>query len=69
MTLCQAYNNINNRGITPWMAYAIIKWNAEFIIYNSDQLRRFPDLDYVYIRKGEGFPNSPVGRFEEIKIN
>jgi len=60
MTLCEAYNRVNSKGMTPWIAYGIIKWNDGYCILGSEYIKRFPDLKYLYIRKGEAFPNSPV---------
>jgi hypothetical protein len=42
------------------MAYGILKWNDGYIIFYTQQIKRFPDLDYIYIRKGEAFPKPPI---------
>lgn len=59
MTLCQAHKVIKDKGITPWMAWAILKGKDGYSICGTRQIKRFPDLDYIYIRKGDAFPNEP----------
>lgn len=68
MTLCEAYKFVNSKGITPWMAYGILKWNDGYCIFHTQEIKRFPDLDYVYIRKGEAFPKKPISTFKPIKL-
>ena len=68
MTLCQAYNTIQSKGMTPWMAYAILKWNDEFCIFSTQQIKKFPKLCYLYIRKGERFPGNPILDFPDKLI-
>lgn len=69
MTLCQAYNIINNKGITPWMAYAISKWNNEYCIYETLEIKKHLDLNIIYIRKGECFPGNPILKFNTINYD
>ena len=60
MTLEEAIEIIGRRGLTPWMAWGVLKWNDGCIICATDYIRDNPDLDYLYIKKGQCFPEKPI---------
>lgn len=66
MTLCEAIKIVDSKGITPWMAWGVLKWNGDYVICDTSYMKRFPDLPYVYVRKGEAFPNPPLFPFYKI---
>jgi len=56
MTLEEAIEIIDSKGINPWMAWGVIKWNDGYCIVTSDHMKRHPDLEIVYIKKGNEWP-------------
>lgn len=42
------------------MAWGIIEWNDEYAICDTQHIKRFPNGNYIYIRKGECFPREPL---------
>ena len=70
MNLCKAINVIKSRGLTPWMAYAIIKRNNDYIICDTAYIKRFPNLEYVYMKKGKEFPKNAlfIKRLHELLL-
>lgn len=60
MTICQAYNLVHRKGITPWMAWGIMKWNNEYIIVETQFIKKHKDAELVLIRKGACFPGKPL---------
>jgi hypothetical protein len=60
MTLEVAKKTIESRGITAWMAWGILRENNEFVIVPTSFIKKFPNKDYLYIRKGSEFPKEPL---------
>lgn len=67
MTLCKAYKTVKEKRMTAWMCYGISKWNDSYCVFETLHMKKFPNQKYIYVRKGEGFPNPP--NYVERKIN
>ena len=62
MTLEEAITLVNSKGISPWTAWGVYAMNDGFVIADTSYMKRFPDVDYVYVRKGDNFPNTGFNR-------
>ena len=60
----QAITTIKNKPISPWMAYAITPWNKGFIIADTAYIKRNPNTNYEFIRKGDMFPLNSAFTFK-----
>ena len=59
MLLCEAYIKVNNKGITPWMAWGIKKYNDGYSIVDTQFIKKFKE-ECIYIKSGQLFPGEPV---------
>lgn len=42
------------------MAWGIIEWNNEYAICDTQYIKRFPNKNYIYVKRGECFPKEPL---------
>ncbi len=52
MKLEEAKKIIDDKEINEWMAYGIIKWNDGYCIVDGSEMKRHPDFDLIYLKKG-----------------
>ena len=69
MTLEEAIIIVNSKGINPWSAWGVYAMNDGYVMADTSFMKRFPDIDYVYTRKGECFPNDRFNRELPIDVD
>lgn len=69
MTLEEAITIVNSKPINPWMAYGVYKMNDGYVMASTSFIKRFPDIDYVYMCKGDLFPKTGFNRDLPIDVD
>ena len=63
MTLEEAIAVVDSKGISPWTAWGVYAMCGQgYVIADTSYMRRWPDIDYVYVRKGNMFPQKGFNR-------